>query len=197
MKHLIVYSHPNPQSFNHAILETFSEALKAQGHDVRIRDLYAMSFDPVLKGSELEGFKTKTYPDDIKAEQEHVRWAEVITFICPVWWGGLTSNLRGYMDRVFSLNFAYAYTPSGVKALLAGKKILLINTMGDSAQTYEKEGFFDSMNQLLDKIAFQFCGLEVIGHKYFGSVVTCPPEERKAMLEEVRRLAEQIHDRKS
>ncbi|EOP64209.1 hypothetical protein KOY_01521 [Bacillus cereus VDM021] len=28
MKHLIVYAHPNPQSFNHAILETVKSELE-------------------------------------------------------------------------------------------------------------------------------------------------------------------------
>ena len=47
MKHLIIYSHPNPKSFNHAILETYEVALKEAGHEVRVRDLYADAFDPV------------------------------------------------------------------------------------------------------------------------------------------------------
>ena len=49
MKHLIVYAHPNTASFNHAIKETLVRVLREKGQDVRVRDLYALHFDPVLK----------------------------------------------------------------------------------------------------------------------------------------------------
>lgn len=194
MNHLVVYSHPNPKSFNHAILKVYVRELKRKHHEVKIRDLYRMGFDPVLKNSDLRGFQKGQYPRDILREQQYIRWAHVVTFICPVWWGGLTANLRGYMDRVLSLGFAYRYTDSGPQGLLNGKKIFLINTLGDSLENYEKQGYIPSMNRLLDQIAFKFCGIEVIGHKYFGSVVTCSGPDREAMLEEVQRIAGRIHE---
>jgi len=54
MKCLIVYTHPNPKSFNHAIKETLVKELKEKGAEVCIRDLYDLGFDPVLKGSDFE-----------------------------------------------------------------------------------------------------------------------------------------------
>ena len=189
MRHLVVYSHPYPKSFNHAIMETYSRALQEAGHEVRVRDLYALHFDPVLKAEELLGFTRGTVPKDILAEQEHVRWAQIITFICPIWWGGFTSNLRGYLDRVFSLGFAYTDKPQG---LLTDKKVFLINTIGAPEKVYTDTGIFKSMNMITDDIIFKFCGLQVIGHKYFCSVTTCRDEERRAMLEQVKQLAQEI-----
>lgn len=49
MNHLVVYAHPNPESFNHAILETVVESLQGKGHEVTVRDLYAIGLDPVLR----------------------------------------------------------------------------------------------------------------------------------------------------
>ena len=192
MNHLIVYSHPNPQSFNQAIKETLAKRLLEKGAEVRIRDLYALNFDPVLSARDLAAFHSGRIPDDIKAEQEHVRWADVMTFICPVWWGGFTANLRGYFDRVFSLGFAYAYTSNGPLGLLKGKKAYLINTLGAPAQEYERSGMFKSMKQTMDDVIFDFCGVEVIGHTYFGSVGTCSDQERKSMLGDVQTVADRI-----
>ena len=56
MKHLIVYAHPNIASFNHAIKETLVRVLKGKGQDVRVRDLYALHFDPVLKADDFQTF---------------------------------------------------------------------------------------------------------------------------------------------
>jgi NAD(P)H dehydrogenase (quinone) len=186
MRHLIVYSHPNPKSFNHAILETYTAELKKQGHEVRVRDLYELKFDPILKATELEGFVKGVFPKDIHDEQEHIRWAEALTLLCPIWWGGFTSQLRGYLDRVFSLGFAYDETPRG---LLTDKKIFTINTIGAPESLYENEGFFKGMNKILDDIVFKFCGIQVVGHKYFSFVGGCTQEERRIMLEDVRELA--------
>lgn len=189
MKHLVIYSHPYSQSFNHAIMETYSRALKDAGHEVRVRDLYALNFDPVLKAEELAGFARGVIPKDIQTEQEHVRWSEIMTFICPIWWGGFTANLRGYLDRVFSLGFAYDEMPKG---LLTGKKVFLINTIGAPEKVYADAGIFKSMNVITDDVLFKFCGLQVIGHKYFGSVSTCSDSQRQVMLEQVKELASQI-----
>jgi len=189
MKHLIIYSHPNPNSFNHAIMETYTKALLSAGHEVRVRDLYELKFDPVLTGKDLADFAKGQAAPDIRAEQEHVRWAEVITLICPIWWGGFTANLRGYLERVFSLGFAY---DKNSRALLTGKSVLTINTIGAPEKVYQDGGLFDAMNKLMDDIVFSFAGLKVIGHKYFSSVTSCSDAERKIMLEEVARIAREI-----
>ena len=67
MKHLIVYSHPNPKSFCHAIKETAAEVSRGKGHETEIRDLYVLGFNPVLKGSDFAAFQSGKVPADIAA----------------------------------------------------------------------------------------------------------------------------------
>ena len=189
MKFLIVYSHPYEKSFNHAILETLDQELQKLGRETRVRDLYAMNFNPVLSAADMQGFARGEYPEDLAREHEHVRWADMLVFICPIWWGGLTAQLRGYMDRVFSNGFAYRETEGGLEKLLTDKKAFTINTIGAPAYVYEKAGHFRCMDQILDQIAFDFSGIQSAGHKYFGSVSGCSDDERRQMLEEVRGLA--------
>jgi NAD(P)H dehydrogenase (quinone) len=73
--------------------------------------------------------------------------------------------------------------------LLPGKKVFIINTLGASLSAYEQIGAFKGMELLMDGEIFRFCGLEVTGHKYFGSVPTVADEDRKKMLEEVAGIA--------
>lgn len=40
MKVLVVYCHPNPKSFNHAILETVTGELSSRNIEYRVADLY-------------------------------------------------------------------------------------------------------------------------------------------------------------
>jgi len=66
MKYLIIYAHPNPSSFNHAIMETISEELKKSNKDFEVRDLYKIGFNPVLSAEDLAAIKKGAVPHEIK-----------------------------------------------------------------------------------------------------------------------------------
>lgn len=65
MKVLIVYAHPNPKSFNHAILELFTQGPRDGGHSFEVLDLYAIGFDPVFNVENLGQFVRKDVPEDL------------------------------------------------------------------------------------------------------------------------------------
>ncbi|HSV43327.1 MAG TPA: NAD(P)H-dependent oxidoreductase [Candidatus Bathyarchaeia archaeon] len=190
MNVLMIYAHPNPKSFNHAIFETAQKKLQEWGHEVKVRDLYALDFDPVLSGSDLAGFRAGKTPDVIRAEQEFIAWAEVIVFIHPVWWTGLPAILKGYIDRVLSFGFAYMIDKGGVKGLLKGKKVVIINTTGSPVDYYQQIGMVDALKKTSDQGIYAFCGLEVIDHLFFGSVPSVSDEVRRQYLVDLERWLE-------
>ena len=192
MKCLIVYAHPNPQSFNCAIKETIAEQLISNGHDVEIRDLYALGFDPVLKSSDFELIQQGKIAADVEQEQKHIKWAELIIVLAPIWWANLPAIFKGYIDRVFSFGFAYVMEEEGPKGLLPGKKVFIVNTSGAPNDMYEELGMHDSFNKTMDFGIFTFCGMEVIGHKYLGAVPMVSDEDRKQMLEEIKVIVSKI-----
>lgn len=189
MNHLIVYAHPNPKSFNHAILSAVEENLKKAGREFLVRDLYALKFSPVLAPSDFAAFHEGNTPDDIKREQEFITSADRIVVIHPIWWFGMPAMLKGYIDRVFAHGFAYSVGPDGPKGLLSGKKVSIINTTGGDEATYSKYGFRDALARTIENGVFGFCGMEVVQHKFFYAVPTSTDEQRKRMLEEVASLA--------
>ena len=188
MKYLIIYAHPNPASFNHAIMETISEELKKSNKNFAVRDLYKLHFNPVLSADDLAAFQNGEVPHDIKTEQDYIHSADTLIFISPIWWSSMPAMLKGYIDRVFSLKFAYDITVDGVVGLLKGKKAFIVSTTGASEEDLEKMGAFKMMNMSMDMAIFQFSGLEVIGHKYFSAVPYVSNQDRKQMLEELRLL---------
>ena len=129
-------------------------------------------------------------PKDIGAEHEHIKWANTITFIGPMWWGGFPAITNGYMDRVLSDGFAYTGDENGPKGLLPDKKVFTIMTGDAPASVYEQSGLFKSINRIIDDITCQFCALKVAGHKYFMSVNEVSDAERKKMLGELRQIAD-------
>ena len=191
MKVLIIYGHPYPKSFNHAIKDTLVSSLEQRGHEIRVRDLYALNFDPILKADELAGFAQKNYPEDIQIEHNNIVWAEMLFFISPIWWGGLTSIARGYCDRVFSLNFAYEETSSGPRGLLDGKKAFFITTIGAPLDVYEQMGMIASMKQTIGQVLCDFCAILLLGHTFF-SVKVSTDDQRQQMLNDVQNIVTDV-----
>ncbi len=186
MKSMIVYVHPNPESFNHAVLRAVEEELGKAGITSILRDLYAGGWDPVLKGADFQALaEGKTLPD-VRREQEFIEAAELLVFVFPVWWFSMPAVLKGYIDRVFSNGFAFRYTDEGPEGLLTDKKVLIVNTTGGDEKVYMEQGFRDALGKTQDAGVFGFCGMEVLEHKFLYGVPFVSHERRVEMLEEVR-----------
>lgn len=167
MKHLIIYAHPNTQSLNGHFKKAVIEHLSTSGHEVKVRDLYQLNFNPVLSLDDIAGQHKAQVAEDVKTEQDFISWAECITFIHPIWWTGLPAILKGYIDRVFSYGFAYQYDQGIQKGLLTGKKAVIINTHGKSHAEYSEIGMDKALSLTSDKGIYLYCNLEVKKHFFF------------------------------
>jgi len=193
-KTLIVIAHPNADSFNHAIKEHIKAALEEHNHWVKVRDLYALEFDPVLSKEELNRYNSQEgeIPPDVKAEQEEILWADQLIFIYPTWWWSMPALMKGYFDRVFLPGFAFKVEENGIVGLLEGKKAWIIQTTG-SDQAYIEENHLDIMIKKPMEIGlFNFCGIEVVNHQLFAGVPFVSEEERKAILESLKEAVEEL-----
>jgi NAD(P)H dehydrogenase (quinone) len=101
--------------------------------------------------------------------------------------------LKGYIDRVFSYGFAYKYSEQGFPVgLLAGKKGFIINTQGSPAEYYDSTGMTDAMKKTSDTGIWGFCGVESVGHIFFGSIPAVDDTTRKGMLETLKNKLESL-----
>ena len=193
MKVFIVYAHPNPKSFNHAILESFTRGLKDAGHSFEVADLYAMKFDPCLKLADFAQFEGKPMPADVLEQQRRVAKADAIVFIYPVWWYDFPAILKGWIDRVFSNGFAYRITEKGIEGLLKNKKALLINTALMSEADYKSSGIENAMRKLMiDSDLKEACGIHNVKQVFFYSVGATDNETMKKYLETTYRLGKEF-----
>lgn len=187
MNTLLVYAHPNAQSFNAALVKVIQEEIVKKGDQIKVKDLYAMNWNPVLSQKDFEGYHSGNLPEDIKLEQTDVAWADLVIMVAPVWWYSIPAILKGYIDRVFSLGFAYRYTATGPLGLLKGKKGLFITTSGANQQDAEYGGMMKTLDRSLVGV-FAFSGFAEKKHHNLFAVTTISEDERKQMLTEVREL---------
>ena len=73
MKHAVIIAHPNPGSLTVAAGLAYAQTLGTLGHDVTVRDLYRMDFDPCLKATEIPGPAGYAFGADVVAEIEAAR----------------------------------------------------------------------------------------------------------------------------
>lgn len=167
MKHLIIYAHPNRDSLNHMFKQTVVEYLLQQNHEVVVRDLYRLHFNPVLSLEDMAGQRRGTVNEEVRKEQEYIAWAEAVTFIYPIWWTGMPGIMKGFIDRVFSYGFAYRYDQGVQKGLLAGKSAYIINSHGKSRTEYQQIGMDDALKLTSDKGVYTYCGFDIKQHFFF------------------------------
>lgn len=193
MKVLTIFSHPNPDSFNGAVLNTTKEALTGRGHEVKVRDLNKLGWNPVLSTGDLAKLYSGTVPADIAAEQAEVSWADVLVFIYPIWWFERPAILKGWFDKVFSHGFAYQQSKEGmIEGLLKGKRALVITTSGANEDNMKQNGVLDAINTCMIHGTLGFSGIQDIIYENLYAVPSVSDEERKGMLERVKSLCEKI-----
>ena len=189
MNILLVYAHPNPRSFNRAILETVDAELCQRGHATRIHDLYQMQFRSVLDGEDLIRYWRGELPEDILQEQEAIRWAQGLVFVYPIWWFGPPAILKGWIDRVFVRKFAFDFGEAGMQGLLKHERALIINTLGGDEESYRQQHWHELLARPITEGILETCGVRQVHHHAFYQVPTVSPAERQAMLVKVRELA--------
>lgn len=182
--HLIIFAHPNPDSFTRAMVARTAETSTRQGAETVVRDLYNMNFNPVLSLSELKG----DIPPEILQEQHYIREADLITLIYPLWWMGFPAILKGYLDRVLTHGFAYKTDETGSEGLLGGKKIQQFINIGSNEQTYRENGYVQGLDVCLANGLFNFCGIIDIRYRLFGSLHLIDNATRSAMLDAVAEI---------
>lgn len=173
MKVLLVFAHPEPRSLNGALRDVAVNELKAQGHDVRVSDLYAEGWksevdradfplqtpDAPLKPAvaSSEAFASNSLTDDVKGEIEKLLWADVLILQFPLWWFSMPAILKGWVDRVFAYGFAYGIGEHSDKrwgdrygeGRLAGKRAMLLVTTGGWEEHYSARGINGPIDDLL------------------------------------------------
>jgi NAD(P)H dehydrogenase (quinone) len=188
MKVLVVYTHPNPKSFNHAILDEVEEGLKESGHEVKVKDLYALNFKTSLDGADFVQIMDGKIPPDVVQEQADIAWADGLVFIYPIWWFSTPALLKGWVDRVLLKGFAYDFLPEGPKGLLKHQKALVLTTTGGPEAGYDARDAKGIIIRPMTDGTLGFCGVQNISHKNFYGL-PADEETRKGWLVEVRALA--------
>lgn len=193
MRVFIIFAHPEPQSLGGSLLRATVEELEAQGHEVQVSDLYAMHWKSQIDRSDFpklaadarlrvayasgEATFSDTLTDDVKREQEKLVWADTVILQFPLWWYSMPAILKGWVDRVYSMGFAYGIGEHNDKrwgdrygeGKMLGKRAMVVVTVGGWKEHYSARGICGPIDDLLFPITHGT--LYYVGFKVLPSFV--------------------------
>ena len=137
MRALVVYCHPNGESFTAAVRDLVISRLKDAGAEFRLCDLYANNFNPSLSADELAGYlDPETNQKPVQGDVASIEWCDTLIFVYPTWWYGLPALLKGWLDRVLLPEVAFLMPDGKNKTIRPGlthiKRFGVFTTCGAS-----------------------------------------------------------------
>lgn len=189
---LVIVASPSRDSFAHAMAAIATSALRERGYDIAFHDLYGEAFDPVQRASERDNAVSSDALVELHCSE--LGRADLILVFHPNWWGQPPAILKGWIDRVFRLDTAYAYPegagPEGVPIGLLGARHALIFNTSNTPADREHQVFGDPLDTLWKNCVFGLCGVPSVVRRMFGPMALSSQQQREGWLAEVRALVE-------
>lgn len=210
MNILVVYAHHEPGSLVASLKNVGVSAMQSLGHQVVESDLYGMGFHPIankydfstLSGGHFNYMLEQkhsaenswSFSPDIVEQMQQVQMADLIIFYTPVWWFSVPAIMKGWMDRVLTMGFAWDAGKIYEEGPLRGKKAMLVAVAGGPAEYYQPLGRHKAtLRQVMHPIlhgTLSFCGMDVLDPFFVFSSMNKTPEEYASLLESHKAVIE-------
>lgn len=181
---LVILGHPDKGSFCGALASAYIKGAEESGAEVKRINIGDLTFDPNLR----KGYKIdqKLELDLIKA-QGHIKWADHIVWVFPVWWNLYPAIMKGFIDRIFIPGFAYKFKKGKVlwERFLTGKSYRLIFTMDNTILLYFL--LMSPGSKSLWALA-KISGIRPVRRTRFGRIRRKPKKKLEQYLNRVKKL---------
>jgi NAD(P)H dehydrogenase (quinone) len=124
-----------------------------------------------------------------------VFWCELMIWQFPLWWFGLPSILKGWVDRVFAMGRIYGGGRVYDTGMLRGRRAMLSLTTGGPQESFVDGGMHGDIHAILRPIQrgiFQFIGMDVLRPQIVYRPARLSDDERRQRLEAYARRLEGI-----
>ena len=133
-------------------------------------------------------------PKDVLAYQAKVAAADGLAFIAPIHFCNFPSILKGWIDRVWTLDFAFGLTSAGWHGdvngripLLHHKRALIMTSTIFNKDTYDA-GIRDAIGKVIDEWGLRFPGIQDVEHVYFYAATAAAPDTIRGYLDRAYEL---------
>lgn len=171
-RHAIILTHPAPDSFCASVADRYRQTVEEVGHEIVVRDLYGLNFDPVLKASERPTCADFMLSDDVAAELAAIGGSDVFVLIYPIWFGTPPAMLKGYVDRVLGAGFSHhAIRNQEFNPVMTGKRMISYTSSGTSWAWLNEKAAWLALREVFDDYLANAFSLASVEHVHFSSIV--------------------------
>lgn len=157
---LIVISHPRPDSLTHALSQRFAEGAQAAGHTVEFADLHAEGFDPRWQAEDEPQFDDGPSPADILAEQARIERCDALCLAFPLYWFGMPALMKGWVDRVFTWNWAYDQVDDPNVSLLRDRIGVMLVPAAANTEKWTNDSLGTVVQRIWDEGTMRYFGFK-------------------------------------
>lgn len=191
---LVIVSHPDPKSLNHALAAAVRDTWVCLGYPTVLVDLHQIGFDPVMSIAEARGCLSSELK--VREQIDLLLKCDLLAIVHPNCWGCPPAMMKGWMDRVFAPGAAYAFAKgaddgSAPVGLFKGKRALVLNT-SNTTWARELTSFGDPLERIWKDCLLGYSGIDVIHREVFRVVATSTDDERRGWLLRTVALAESL-----
>jgi putative NADPH-quinone reductase len=188
-KILIINGHPNQNSYNYALADSYESGALASNASVSKINIGQLQFNPNL---ELGYEKRMPLENDLQEALEKIKAAQHLVWVFPMWWYGYPAIMKGFIDRIFLPNIAFKYTDKPFpERLFKGKTARIILT-ADSPQWYNKWIIGNPTINQLKRGTLEFCGIKPVKVTYIAPIKDSTDIFRQKWLQKVKQLGIQL-----
>lgn len=181
MNVLIVFAHPERQSFGGAMLDTAVATLEAAGHEVVVSDLYRDGFAAAAGAADFTARADATqlnlgneqahaarqggFAADIQREMDRLFAADLLILQFPMWWFSVPAIMKGWIDRVLAYGVAYDFGRTWDRGVFLGKRAMLAFTTGAPEAVFRPDGRSGDLERVLWPLhggVLALCGFTVL-----------------------------------
>jgi glutathione-regulated potassium-efflux system ancillary protein KefF len=172
-KTLIICAHPRPR---HSVVtsdlrQTLQAAAAQTASPVEVRDLYAL------------------YPDfdiDVIAEQQALTEADLVIWLCPVYWYSVPALLKHWFDKVLTYGWAYGEQAHALR----GKSLWWVTSAGAESAAYREQAAhglgFEAFVAPIEHVA-RYCGMRWLPYFVVHAGQQAPESQRSDTREALAR----------
>ena len=210
----IIHAHPEEQSFSSALAKTAQETFESSGAEAKLIDLHKDQFDPVStrknfktvanadyfkpQAEELHAVENNGFADDIAGYQQDIEKADLLILNFPLWWFSMPAILKGWVDRVMAMGFAYGGGRWYGNGPFKDKHAMLCITTGGPETMYQATGLNGDIAQILFPInhgILAFTGFTVLQPHIVWGPARLSPEQRREELHQWSAILADIANR--
>ncbi|MEM9605524.1 MAG: NAD(P)H-dependent oxidoreductase [Pseudomonadota bacterium] len=155
---LTVLDHPNPASFTAAAAQRFIDGAREAGHTAELADLHAEGFDPRWTMADVDADGDAGTPVDVQREQARIARADAVCLVFSLYWWGMPSMTKGWVDRVWSWGWAYDQLDDREQSLQRPRTGVLLIPAGARSDEMADAGYRNALETAWIQGTFGYFG---------------------------------------